>query len=66
MEYWAMDIWKLNDFNFWNEEVEESASRWSQNVVNLRSPSYLKKKVLEYCLWGINKLNIQIFIRTWC
>ena len=27
MEYWEMDIWKVNEFNFLNEEVKESASR---------------------------------------
>ena len=23
MEYWEIDIWKVNGFNFLNEEVEE-------------------------------------------
>ena len=45
-----MDIWKVNEFNFLNEEVEELTSRWSQNLVNLRSPSYLKEKTCECCL----------------
>ena len=27
-------IWKVNGFNFLNEEVEEFTSRWSQNLVN--------------------------------
>ena len=27
MEYWEMDIWKVNEFNFLNEEVEEFISR---------------------------------------
>ena len=45
-----MDIWKVNKFNFLNEEVEEFSSRWSKNLVNLRSPSYLKEKIFEYCL----------------
>ena len=40
MEYWEMDIEKVNEFNFLNEEVEEFTSRWSQNFVNVRSPSY--------------------------
>ena len=39
-----MDIWKVNAFNLLNEEVEEFTSSWSQNLVNLRSPSYLKQK----------------------
>ena len=65
MEYWEMDIWKVNEFNFVNEEVEESTSRWSQNLVNVRSPGYLKQRTFEYCFWGINRLYIQFFIRTW-
>ena len=44
-----MDIWKVNEFNFVNEEVEESTSRWSQNLVNVRSPGYLKQRTFEYC-----------------
>ena len=37
MECWEMDIWKVNEFNFLNKEVEEFTS--SQNLVNL-SPCY--------------------------
>ena len=37
-----MHIWKINEFNFLNKEVEEFTSRWSQ--VNLRNPSCLKEK----------------------
>ena len=44
IEYWEMDIWKVNEFNFLNEEVEEFTSRWSQNLVNVTSPSYRSKK----------------------
>ena len=44
MEYWKMNIWKVNEFNFLNETVEEFASRCSQNLVNIRSPSYLKQQ----------------------
>ena len=44
MEYWKMDIWKVNEFNFLNEEVEEFMSRWNQNLVNIKSPCYLKQK----------------------
>ena len=53
-----MDIWKVNEFNFLNEEVEEFTSRWSKSLVTLKSPSYLKEKTFEYCLWGINRLYI--------
>ena len=45
-----MGIWKVNEFNFLNEEVEEFTSRWIQNLVNLRSPNYLKEKIFECCL----------------
>ena len=38
-----MDIEKVNEFNL-NEEVEEIMSRWSQSLVNVRSPSYLKQQ----------------------
>ena len=37
MEYWEMDFEKVNEFNFWNEEVKGFVSRWSQNLVNVRS-----------------------------
>ena len=46
MEYREMDIWKVNEFKFLNEEVEEFTNRWSQNLVNASSPSYLKQKTL--------------------
>ena len=45
-----MDISKVNEFNFLNEEVPEFTRRWSKNLVNVRSPSYLKQKPFEYCL----------------
>ena len=45
-----MDTWKVNEFNFLNEEVEEFISKWSKNSVNLRGPSYLNEKTFEYCL----------------
>ena len=60
-----MDIWKVNEFIFSNEEVEEFTSRWSENLVNVRSPSYFKKIAFEYCLLGINTLYIHFFIWTW-
>ena len=44
-----MDIWKVNQFNFLNEEVEEFMSRCNQNLVNIKSPSSLKQKTFEYC-----------------
>ena len=51
MEYWEMDICKVTgEFDFLNEEVEEFTSRWNQNLVNVRSPSYLKQKNFEYYL----------------
>ena len=65
MEYWEMDIEKVNEFNFLNEEVEEFTSRWSQNLVNVRIPSSSKRKAFEYRLSGIYRLYIQLFIRTW-
>ena len=44
MEYWEIDIWKANEFIFLTEEVEEFTNRWSQNLVNVRSGSYLNQK----------------------
>ena len=44
MEYWETDI----EFNFLNEEVKEFTSRRNWNVVNVKSPSYLKQKTIEY------------------
>ena len=46
-----MDIWKVSDFNFLNEKVEEFSNWWSLYLVNVRSLSYLKQKTFEYCLW---------------
>ena len=34
-----MNIEAVNEFNLLNEEVEEFTSRWSQNMVNIRTPS---------------------------
>ena len=31
------------------EEVKEITSSWSQNLVNTRSPSYLKQKIFKCC-----------------
>ena len=44
MEYQKMNIWKVNEVNLLNEEAEEFTSLWSKNLVNLKSPSYLKEK----------------------
>ena len=50
MEYWEMDIWKVNEFNLLNEEIEEFPSRSSQNMINIRSPSHSSsKKLLNVC-----------------
>ena len=57
MEYWEMPVWKVNEFSFLNKEVEEFTSKWSQNLVNVRNLGYLKQKILEYCLWGKNKIK---------
>ena len=58
MDYCKMGIWKVNEFDFLNKEVEEITRMWSQNLVNLRNPGYLKEKAFEYCLWGISRLYI--------
>ena len=50
MEYREMNIWNVNEFNFLNEEDEEFTSRWSQKLVNVRTPSYVKQGNFEYCL----------------
>ena len=47
MEYWEMNIEKVNEINFLNKEVEKFLSRWSQSLANVRSPSYLKQKSFE-------------------
>ena len=52
-KYWEMDYWKVNEFNILNEKVEAFSDQSSPNLVNVRSPSYLKKKTFKYCLWGI-------------
>ena len=47
MEYWEMDLWKVNEFNILDEEIEEFTSIWSQNLVNARTPRFLKQKTLN-------------------
>ena len=43
MEYCEMNIWKVNEFNFWKEEVEEFTSKWSQNLINEALGTWSKK-----------------------
>ena len=57
MEYWEMDIGKVNEFSFLNEEVEEFTSRWNQNLVNVRNPSYLKQKTFESQKTHLSDIN---------
>ena len=45
-----MSIWIVNEFNFLNVEVKEFTSRWSQNLVNVKNPCYLRQKIFKYCL----------------
>ena len=45
-----MIVEKVKEFNFLNEEVEEFIRKWSQNLVNVKSPSYSKHKTSEYFL----------------
>ena len=65
MEHWEMDFEKINEFNFLNEELEEFMTRWVQSLASVRSPSYLNQKLFDYCLWGVNILYFQFFIRAW-
>ena len=34
MEYWKMDIWKANEFNFLKEEVEKFTNRWMKSELD--------------------------------
>ena len=54
IEYWETNISKVHEFNFLNEKVEKSLNRWGLKMVNVKSPSYLKQKTFQYCLWGID------------
>ena len=47
MKYWEMDIWKVNEFDFSNEEVEKFTCKWSQNLVNVRIPIATSSKKLS-------------------
>ena len=40
----VMDIEKVNEFSFLNEEVLELTNRWSENLLNARSSGYLNQK----------------------
>ena len=42
-----MDIEKVNELNFLNEEVKEFTSRGSQNLAKARNPSQLKQKIFK-------------------
>ena len=44
MEYLKIDIWAVNEFKFLNEEAEVFTSKQSQNLVDVRNPSYFKQK----------------------
>ena len=48
MEYCEIDIWKFNEFNFSNKEVEEFRKRWSQNLVNVRRSSYCRRATRNF------------------
>ena len=61
MEYWEKDFEKVKEFNFLNEKVKEFISSWSQSLVNIRSPGYLKQKIFDYCLRGVNVLCFSVF-----
>ena len=47
MKYWEMDIWKVNEFDFSNEEVEKFTCKWSQNLVNVIIPIATSSKKLS-------------------
>ena len=51
MEYWEMDIEKVNEFNFLNEIVEKFTTRLNQNLVNVRGLSYLRHKDITNLLF---------------
>ena len=42
-----MGIEKVPDFNFVSEKVGKFTSIWSQSLVKVRSPSYLKQKTFD-------------------
>ena len=42
-----MDIERVNEFNFSNEEVEEFTSIWGQSLVDARIPSNLQQKTFD-------------------
>ena len=65
IEYWEMVIEKVNELEILNEKVYQLMGRYSQILVNVRNPSYLKPKTFEYCLLGVNRLYIQFFVWTW-
>ena len=56
--------WRYFIYGVMKRKIQPLTSRLSQNLVNIRSSSYLKQKTFEYCLWGINSIYIQFFIRA--
>ena len=63
-----MHTWKINEFNFLNEKVEEFTSTWSQNLVNVRNPSNLKQYIYIFKKVTVDlhsiKRNITIHINN--
>ena len=53
-----MHIEKRNELD---EEVEKFTSRWSQSLVDLISPSYLKQKNLRTLFMGHKQIIYSIF-----
>ena len=56
--------WRYFIYGVMKRKIQPLTSRLSQNLVNIRSSSYLKQKTFEYCLWAINSIYIQFFIRA--
>ena len=56
-----MDIWKVNKFNFSNEEVQEFISRWNQNLINIKGPSYLKQKKIWILFMRHKQIMYSVF-----
>ena len=55
---WSKYRWNIEKWVFVNlislidldEEGEKFITRWSQNLINVRSPGYLEAKTFEFCL----------------
>ena len=64
IENWEINIWKVNDFNFLNEEVEQFSNQWSSYLVNVRAMLGDPEILIFTALKAIDSLIIYLFFAS--